>query len=73
LSSATAEAKLTDSETGELLEAWADQRFGTAAVRNATIWQWGDAENAMNYWANGLDQRLVSLGAGEQSSAAASN
>jgi hypothetical protein len=71
--SATIEAKLTDSETDELLVAFADQRFGTAAVRNATIWQWGDAENAMNYWANGLDQRLVSLGAGEQSSAAASN
>ena len=67
--SATAEAKLTDSETGELLAAWSDQRFGTAAVRNATVWQWGDAENAMNYWANGLDQRLVSQGAGTASSA----
>jgi hypothetical protein len=71
--SATAEAKLTDSETGELLEAWADQRFGTAAIRNATIWQWGDAENAMNYWADGLDQRLVSLGAGKFSTAVAAS
>jgi hypothetical protein len=63
--SATAEAKLTDSETGELLGAWADQRFGGASVKNVTVWQQGDAENAMNYWANGLDQKLVSLGAGK--------
>ena len=68
--SATAEAKLKDSESGQLLAAWADQRFGTAAVKNATVWQWGDAENAMNYWANGLDQKLVSLGAGKPVAAA---
>ena len=60
--SATGEAKLTDSVSGQLLGAWQDQRFGTAAVKNATVWQWGDADNAMKYWANGLDQRLVSLG-----------
>ncbi len=62
--SATGMAKLTDSQTGQLLAAWADQRFGTAAVRNAAVWQWGDADNAMNYWANGLDQRFVTLGVG---------
>jgi hypothetical protein len=67
--SATAEAKLQDSETGELLAAWADQRFGGVSVKNVTVWQQGDAENAMNYWANGLDQKLVSLGAGKGSSA----
>lgn len=72
--SATAEAKLTDSQTGQLLAAWADQRFGGGSVKNVTVWQQGDAENAMNYWANGLDQKLVSLGAGNPSSpAAASN
>jgi Protein of unknown function (DUF3313) len=60
--SATGEAKLTDSVSGQLLAAWADQRFGTAAVRNATVWQWGDAENAMNYWADALDKRLGTLG-----------
>lgn len=60
--SATGAAKLTDSMSGQLLAAWEDQQFGTAAVRNATVWQWGDAENAMNYWATGLDQKLVSLG-----------
>jgi len=68
--SATAEAKLTDSQTGQLLAAWADQRFGGASVKNVTVWQQGDAENAMNYWANGLDQKLVSLGAGKPAAAA---
>ena len=44
--SATAEAKVTDSQTGELLAAWADQRFGGVSVKNVTVWQQGDAENA---------------------------
>ena len=57
--------------SGELLTAWADQRFGTAAIKNATVWQWGDAENAMDYWANGLDQCLVSLATSKPSTAAA--
>jgi Protein of unknown function (DUF3313) len=71
--SATGEAKLTDSESGQLLAAWADQRFGTAAVRNATVWQWGDADNAMNYWAKRLDQRLTTLGVQNTGPLAASN
>ena len=60
--SATGEAKLTDSVSGELLAAWSDERFGSGAVKNAGVWQWGDAEHAMDYWATGLDQRLVTLG-----------
>jgi hypothetical protein len=60
--SATGEAKLTDSVSGQLLGAWQDQRFGTAAVRNATVWEWGDADDAMKYWATGLAKRLLSLG-----------
>ena len=51
------------------LAAWSDKRFGGASIKNVTVWQMGDAENAMNYWANGLDQKLVSLGAGQSSSA----
>jgi len=69
--SATGEAKLTDSVSGQLLAAWQDQRFGTAAVKNATVWQWGDADNAMNFWANAFDQRLVSLGVQQTPGAAA--
>jgi Protein of unknown function (DUF3313) len=60
--SATGEAKLTDSVSGQLLAAWADQRFGGMSVKNVEVWEWGDADNVMNYWANGLDQRLASLG-----------
>ena len=69
--SAEGDAKLTDSVSGVLLAAWSDKRMGGVSVKNADVFQWGDAENAMNYWANGLDQRLVSLGAGNQASPAA--
>jgi hypothetical protein len=71
--SATGEAKLTDSMSGQLLAAWADQRFGTAAVKNAGVWEWGDADNAMNYWANALDQRLATLGIQHTAATAAAN
>jgi len=70
--SATGEGKLTDSVSGQLLAAWVDKRFGTGALRNVTVWQWGDADNAMKYWANGLDQRLVALGVQQTASAPAS-
>ena len=70
--SATGEAKLTDSVSGELLAAWADQRFGTAAVRNVGVWEWGDADHAMEYWASALDKRLISLGIQQGASTTAS-
>jgi len=60
--SATGEAKLTDSVSGQLLAAWADQRMGGASIKNIDVFQWGDAENVMNYWTDGLDKRLVALG-----------
>jgi hypothetical protein len=60
--SAQGEAKLTDSVSGQLLAAWADKRVGGTSVTNIDVFQWGDAENAINYWAKGLDQRLVTLG-----------
>ena len=31
-------------------------------VRNATVWQWGDADNAMNYWANETRSAFRNLG-----------
>jgi hypothetical protein len=60
--SAQGAAKLTDSVSGQLLEAWADKRMGSSALKNVNVFWWGDAENAMDYWANGLDQGLVTLG-----------
>lgn len=71
--SATGEAKLTDSVSGQLLAAWADKRMGGASIKNIDVFQWGDADNAMDYWANGLSQRLVTLGVQHTASAAAAN
>jgi len=71
--SATGEAKLTDSVSGQLLAAWADKRVGGTSIKNVDVFQWGDAENAMDYWANGLDQRLVTLGVQHTGSTAAAN
>jgi hypothetical protein len=34
------------------------------AVSSAAQVQWGDAENAMDYWAQRITLRAVSLGAG---------
>src|SRR5438094_803270 len=60
--SAQGAAKLTDSVSGQLLAAWADKRVGGTSIKNVDVFQWGDAENAIDYWANGLEQRLVALG-----------
>jgi Protein of unknown function (DUF3313) len=58
---AEAEMKVTDSSTGQLLAAAIDKRAGGMAVSNAAQWQWGDAENAMNYWAEKISSRLLEL------------
>jgi hypothetical protein len=71
--SAQGEAKLTDSVSGQLLAAWADKRAGGASIKNVTVWQWGDADNVMNAWASGFDQRLVALGVQQSTSTTASN
>jgi len=59
--SAEAEMKLTDSFTGQLLAAAIDQRGGGMALSTAEQWQWGDAENAMNYWAQKISSCLLEL------------
>ena len=60
--SAQGAAKINDSVSGQLLAAWADKRVGGTSVKNIDVFQWGDAENAINYWANGLGNRLQTLG-----------
>src|SRR5271154_5900288 len=60
--SAQGAIKFNDSVTGQLLAAAVDKRVGGASIRNVDVWQWGDAENAMDYWGNEIDQRLVSWG-----------
>ena len=60
--SAQGAIKFNDSVTGQLLAAAVDKRVGGASIRNVDVWQWGDAKNAMDFWGNEIDQRLVSWG-----------
>jgi hypothetical protein len=71
--SAQGAIKLNDSVSGQLLAAAVDKRVGGTAVTNVTVWQWGDAEHAMNYWGNLIDQRMVAFGVQPSSTATASN
>lgn len=59
--SAEAEMKVTDSVSGQLLAAAIDKRAGGMALSSAAQWQWGDAQNAMNYWAQKVSSRLLEL------------
>ena len=62
--SAEAAFKATDSSTGQLLAESVDKRYGGMAVAGAAQVHWGDAEAAMDYWSQKIDQRAVALGAG---------
>ncbi len=59
--SAEAEMKATDSVTGEVLGEAVDQRAGGMGIKGAASFQWGDAENAMDYWAQKISNRLLQL------------
>ncbi|HEX4211038.1 MAG TPA: DUF3313 domain-containing protein [Candidatus Binataceae bacterium] len=59
--SAEAEMKAMDGSTGEFLAGAVDQRSGGVALSTAAQWQWGDAENAMNYWSDRISTRLLEL------------
>jgi len=59
--SAEAEMKATDAFTGQFLAGAIDQRKGGMALSTAAQWQWGDAQNAMNYWAQRMSARLLEL------------
>ena len=60
--SAQGALKVNDSTSGQLLAAAVDKRVGGASITNVTVFQWGDAENAMDYWGKLIDERLVSFG-----------
>jgi hypothetical protein len=63
--SAQAEAKITDSETGQVLAAAVDRRVGGGALGTAAQWQLGDAENAINAWSSQMTERLASFTSGK--------
>jgi hypothetical protein len=71
--SAQGALKLNDSVSGQLLAAAVDKRVGGTSVKNVTVFQWGDAENAIDYWANLADQRLASFGVQQTGSTATAN
>jgi hypothetical protein len=62
---AQGEVLVTDSVTGNVLAAAVDRRVGGGSMETAAQWQWGDAENAMNQWAELSVARLTSLRSGQ--------
>jgi len=59
--SAEAEMKLTDAVTGTLLAEAVDQRAGGMGIKSAASFEWGDAQNAMDYWAQKIPNRILQL------------
>ncbi|HUO04878.1 MAG TPA: DUF3313 domain-containing protein [Candidatus Binataceae bacterium] len=59
--SAEAEMKATDSTSGEFLAGAVDQRAGGMGIKGAASFQWGDAQNAMDYWAQKITSRLLEV------------
>ena len=62
--SAQSEGEVTNAMTGQVLAAGVDKRSGGLSIKNASVWQWGDAENAMDFWAQRLATRLQELHSG---------
>ena len=58
IGAAQAEAKLTDSMTGQIFAMAVDKRVGGGSFTTGFQWQWGDAENAINHWAEVTADRL---------------
>jgi Protein of unknown function (DUF3313) len=59
--SAEAEMKVTDSVTNEMLAEAVDKQAGGMGLKGAASFQWGDAQNAMDYWAQKIPQRMLEL------------
>jgi hypothetical protein len=61
--SASAEMKITDTETGTLLMAAVDRRGGTKSLSGVTN-SWNDVEEAYRFWAEKVRYRLCQWGGG---------
>lgn len=59
--SAEAEMKLTDSVTGQMLAEAVDKQAGGMGLKAAASFEWGDAQNAMDYWAQKIPTRILEL------------
>jgi hypothetical protein len=64
--SAQAEAKLTDSVSGTVLALAVDKRIGGGSFTTGFQWQWGDAENAIDHWAELLATKLYGWTSGKE-------
>jgi uncharacterized protein DUF3313 len=62
---AQGELEVTDSRTGEVLAAAVDRRIGGGSLQTAAQWQWGDAQNVMDHWAQLAATRLANLRSGQ--------
>ena len=56
--------KATDSVSGDLLVEAVDQRAGGMGLKSAASFQWGNAQNAMDYWAKLIPERMHQLQSG---------
>lgn len=63
---AQAEAKVSDSVSGQLLALAVDKRIGGGSFTTGFQWQWGDAENAVNHWAELAAKRLSAWTSGTE-------
>ncbi|AUB80525.1 DUF3313 domain-containing protein [Candidatus Thiodictyon syntrophicum] len=59
-------AKVLDSRSGELLAALADRQVGGGHIKAAAQWTLGDAENAINLWAERAANQLYAWTSGAQ-------
>jgi len=50
--------------TGQVLAAGVDKRSGGLSIKNADVWEWGDAKAAMDFWAQRIATRLQELRSG---------
>jgi len=63
---AQAEAKITDSQSGDVLAEAVDRRLGGGSFKTAFQWKWGDAENAIDHWCEMITQKLSAWKAGTE-------
>ena len=59
-------AKVLDSQSGERLAALADRQVGGGHIKAAAQWTLGDAENAINLWAERAANQLYAWTSGAQ-------
>ncbi|QSA97851.1 DUF3313 domain-containing protein [Methylococcus sp. EFPC2] len=63
---AQVEGKITDSVSGQVLAAGVDKRLGGGSFTTGFQWQWGDVENAMNFWSEQVANKLSAWTSGTE-------